>query len=72
LTPATHWPLSRYGLAARHLGQMQGGYATGCPIATTQDDRRNRGSRSRHLNLRLAPGHGPAARYAADVMSSIR
>ena len=27
--PATSWPVARYGIAARHLGQMQGAFASG-------------------------------------------
>jgi hypothetical protein len=30
--PAAQWPLARYGLAARHLGQTQGVYVTGRPL----------------------------------------
>jgi hypothetical protein len=26
------WPLERYGLAARHLGQFNGRYLTGTPL----------------------------------------
>lgn len=29
---APEWPLERYGLAARHLGHMQGAYLTGQPL----------------------------------------
>jgi hypothetical protein len=29
---ATSWPLSRYELAARHLGEMQGAYPSGMPL----------------------------------------
>jgi len=30
--PATTWPVARYGIAARHLGQMQGEFASGREI----------------------------------------
>lgn len=30
--PATGWPLERYGVAARHLGQMQGAFLPGAPL----------------------------------------
>ena len=31
-TPASSWSLERYGVAARHLGQMQGAFLAGRPI----------------------------------------
>ena len=31
-TPAPEWSLGRYGIAARHLGRMQGAYLTGLPV----------------------------------------
>ncbi len=31
-TEAVNWPLARYGLAARHLGQFNGAYLTGRPL----------------------------------------
>lgn len=31
-SPATMWPLERYGSAARHLGQMQGAFLGGRPL----------------------------------------
>jgi hypothetical protein len=33
-TPATAWPLARYGVAARHLGEAQGVWAAGRPLPT--------------------------------------
>jgi hypothetical protein len=30
--PATSWSLERYGVAARHLGRMQGAFLTGLPL----------------------------------------
>ncbi|HKH03734.1 MAG TPA: hypothetical protein VKA65_01120 [Acidimicrobiales bacterium] len=31
-TPATAWPLERYGVAARHLGEAQGAFVAGRPL----------------------------------------